>query len=144
MRIRSCSSVTYAAETDRLRQQIVRARELLDQVQVSRYMRGFISELCVENNVAGHRADLVLEQASRAMAALEGGHEVSFDHIQQIAPLVLLHRRREAEPPPPPPPPEQNSQEQEDEQQEENQEQQQPEQESQEQQQPSQPDQSPR
>ncbi|WP_035274270.1 putative cobaltochelatase [Desulfogranum japonicum] len=132
----------YERQTDMLRQQIVQARQALDLVQVSKYMRGFISELCVENNVAGHRADLVLEQASRAIAALEGAHEVTFDHIQQIAPLVLLHRRREAEPPPPPPPPEQDNQEQEQQEespQEENQEQQQNEQESGEQDQGQQP-----
>ncbi len=97
---------------------------------ISKALRGFIGELCRENNVAGHRADLVLEQAARALAALEGKAEVSAEHIGKVAPLVLLHRRRDAQPPPPPPPepPQPEEQEEQDqEEQAEQQEQQQPE-----------------
>ncbi len=113
----------YRAESDRLARRLAGARVLLPRVRVPGHLRKFISELCAENHVAGHRADLAMEQAARALAALEAGGktggpedagtrsgaagiEVTVDHVRTVAPLVLLHRRREAQPPPPPPPPE--------------------------------------
>jgi len=108
----------YRAESDRLARRLAGARTLLPRVRVPAHLRQFISELCTENHVAGHRADLVMEQAARALAALEGrgeaggktrsgaaGIEVTVDHVRTVAPLVLIHRRREVQPPPPPPPP---------------------------------------
>ncbi|MBM9616143.1 putative cobaltochelatase [Desulfobulbus rhabdoformis] len=96
----------FQAEGERLAEQIIQGRKRLPRVRISKALRGFIGELCREKNVAGHRADLVMEQAARALAALAGKNEVSVEHITQVAPLVLLHRMRDAEPPPPPPPPE--------------------------------------
>ncbi len=111
----------YRVESDRLARRLAGARVLLPRVRVPGHLRNFISELCAENHVAGHRADLAMEQAARALAALEAGGktrgpgdagtrsvaagiEVTVDHVRTVAPLVLIHRRREAQPPPPPPP----------------------------------------
>jgi magnesium chelatase subunit D len=54
--------------------------------------------------VAGHRADLVIEQAARARAALRQHPEVTVEDIKAVALLALSHRKRDAAPPPPPPP----------------------------------------
>ena len=94
----------YQEPSKELERRIVQARILLPKVRISANMRGFIGELCRENNVAGHRADLVMEQAAKASAALLGQTEVSVDHIRAVASLVLIHRQRDAQPPPPPPP----------------------------------------
>lgn len=102
---RSGFCTRYQEASEEWRQRIARARALLPKVRIGAHLRGMIGELCRENNVAGHRADLVMEQAARASAALEGRGEVSVDHIRAVAPLVLIHRRRDAQPPPPPPPP---------------------------------------
>lgn len=83
---------------------IALARERLARVRFPGRLRSFVSELSQENNVAGHRADLVMEQAARALAAYEGRGEVTSMDIQRVAPAALRHRRREALPPPPPPP----------------------------------------
>ena len=94
------------AEKNRaIARRIETGRENLRGVRMPRHLRSFIGELCTENNVAGHRADLVMEQAALAVAALTSANEVTVDHIRQVAPMVLVHRRREAQPPPPPPPP---------------------------------------
>jgi magnesium chelatase subunit D len=93
-----------ARENARIARRIDAGRANLPGVRMPRHLRGFISELCTENNVAGHRADLVMEQAALALAALASEAEVTVDHIRQVAPMVLVHRRREAQPPPPPPP----------------------------------------
>ncbi len=85
------------------------ARKLLAATQALRDtifpggLRHLVAELCVEACVAGHRADLVMEQAALALAALEGRNEVSREDLLRVAPMVLLHRRRETAPPPPPP-----------------------------------------
>ncbi len=105
----------HQQQSDQLAHRIARGRALLPGVRVAAHLRSFIGELCRENNVAGHRADLVMEQAARALAALEGKLEVSVDHIRFVAPMVLIHRRRVAQPPPPPPPPEEQQDEQQDE-----------------------------
>jgi magnesium chelatase subunit D len=93
-----------AQENGRIARRIESGRANLSGVRMPRHLRGFITELCTENNVAGHRADLVMEQAALAVAALETAVEVTVDHIRQVAPMVLVHRRRDAQPPPPPPP----------------------------------------
>ena len=94
-----------AEKNQAIARRIETGRENLPGVRMPRHLRSFIGELCTENNVAGHRADLVMEQAALAVAALASANEVTVDHIRQVAPMVLVHRRREAQPPPPPPPP---------------------------------------
>ncbi|MGD9158836.1 MAG: putative cobaltochelatase [Desulfobacteraceae bacterium] len=98
-----------ANENNKISVQIENAKEKLAEIRIPGHLRSFISELCTENNVAGHRADIVMEQAAIALAAFQSADEVTVDHIQQVAPMVLLHRRRDAQPPPPQPPePEEN------------------------------------
>ena len=92
----------FLDESQRIRRQIIQGRQQLSQVRIPAYMRIFISELCTENNVAGHRADLMMEQAAMALAALEGDCEVRSEHIRRVAHMVLIHRQRDARPPPPP------------------------------------------
>lgn len=98
-----CAS--FRQESRRLRRQIIQGRKQLTQVRMPAHMRIFISELCASNHVAGHRADLMMEQATLGLAALEGDSEVRTEHIRRVAAMVLIHRRRDAQPPPPPEPP---------------------------------------
>ena len=92
-----------AEQNRRIAGRIETGRADLHRVRMPRHLRGFITELCSENNTAGHRADLVMEQAARALAALKSAPEVTVEHIREVAPMVLMHRRRDAQPPPPPP-----------------------------------------
>jgi magnesium chelatase subunit D len=99
---------SVAADQARLARRIHTGRRRLGQVRLPRHLRSFIGELSTENQVAGHRADLVMAQAALAQAAFDGAEEVTVDHIRQVAAMVLVHRRREATPPSPPPPPPQD------------------------------------
>jgi magnesium chelatase subunit D len=59
------------AEQNRsIARRIETGRANLPGVRMPRHLRSFIGELCTENFVAGHRADLVIEQAALAVAAL--------------------------------------------------------------------------
>lgn len=93
----------FAPETQALTEQITTAQSRLARVRISGRQRTLISELCTEAHVAGHRADLIIEQAARALAAFSGRLEVEDEDIIRVAPLALRHRRREQSPPPPPP-----------------------------------------
>jgi magnesium chelatase subunit D len=96
----------YRSENAAIAESIVRARGLLPLIRLDSPLRRFITALCTENNVAGHRADLVIERAATALAAWNGREEVTLEDIQEVAAMALLHRRRDMAPPSPPPPPE--------------------------------------
>jgi magnesium chelatase subunit D len=85
-----------------LTEQIEAARKILLTIAVHDRFLEYIADICINYNVAGHRADLYLLAAARAYAALKGRSDVSRDDINAVAPLVLMHRRRELQPPPPP------------------------------------------
>lgn len=93
----------FEAETKELARQLYTSRSLLKKVRLPGRLRALISELCLQARVAGHRADLVIEQAARARAALQERLEVEEEDIIQVAPPALRHRRRDPAPPPPPP-----------------------------------------
>lgn len=95
----------FAAENRSLALRVEEARERLTAVSLSDRLRDYIGELCREAHVAGHRADLVIEQAARTLAAYDGRVDVRSGDVLRVAPLALKHRSREASPPPPPPPP---------------------------------------
>lgn len=92
----------FEKENARTSERILSARDHLNAVRLPKHLRTFISELCTGNLVAGHRADLVMEQAARAHAALLQRFEVTADDIAKVAPFVIVHRRRDAAPPPQP------------------------------------------
>ena len=100
----------FEEEEKRIADQIVRSREILSDMKPSKELRTFITELCLKNNVAGHRADIVIERTALALAAYEGRLKTTIDDVNQAALLALPHRSRDAMPPPPPEKPEENSQ----------------------------------
>ena len=59
----------------------------------------YIAQTCMENVVSGHRAEIFLYYATRAYAAYSGDKTASTNHVDTVAPLVLLHRRRDVVPP---------------------------------------------
>jgi magnesium chelatase subunit D len=81
--------------------QIVSAGQSLTEVILPKSLTNFIVELCVQNNVAGHRADIVIARSATAIASYESRSTVTVDDIGRAAELALLHRRREISPPPP-------------------------------------------
>ncbi|MBU1695616.1 MAG: putative cobaltochelatase [Proteobacteria bacterium] len=93
----------YQADNAALSDRITKAITLLKDVQFPDSLRAFVANLCAENNVAGHRADLVIEQAAKALAAFHGKALASMDEVKQVAWFALVHRKRDPAPPSPPP-----------------------------------------
>jgi magnesium chelatase subunit D len=87
-------SRAWNAEQIALREQVLRAQELLSRVTIAEGLLVLISELCCSQGVASLRADLGLNKAARGLAALRGRARVEPDDISEAAMLVLPHRRR--------------------------------------------------
>jgi len=91
----------YQAKQILLQQQISDAQELLPNVTCDDTCLIEIATRCQQANVDGLRADIMMHRASLTHAAWFGRKEVTFADIEQVAPLVLLHRQQSAGSPPP-------------------------------------------
>ena len=84
----------YQKQQDLLQEKIVKAQQLLPQVNLDYDLRVKISEICSELDVDGLRGDIVTNRAAKAIAAFEGRTEVTVDDIRRVIVLCLRHRLR--------------------------------------------------
>lgn len=77
-----------------LRRRLSRASGVFAGVETPRKLLFRIAELCARLGVDGHRGDITLARASRALAALEGRQRTTFEDAQRIATMALRHRLR--------------------------------------------------
>ncbi len=96
---------------------IERAREDLSKVVVSDNAMQLAASVVDEANCAGHRAELVIIETAKAIAAMDGRKMLNINDIKEAAKYALPHRIREnndqSEAPPPPPEPEESEEQQE-------------------------------
>ncbi|MBQ8417146.1 MAG: VWA domain-containing protein [Phascolarctobacterium sp.] len=107
----------YAASIKELWEQVQAARETLTQVEVTEAMMQLAAQMCAQAFCAGHRAEIYLLEAARAIAALAKRTYILPQDMQEAAVYVLPHRMRT-----PPEPQEMEQEDQPDQEQEENQE----------------------
>jgi magnesium chelatase subunit I len=81
-------------EQRELREQIVNAQGILNDVALSYELRVKISQVCGSLDVDGLRGDIVTNRAAKAHAAYNGRKEVTVDDIETIISLCLRHRLR--------------------------------------------------
>ncbi|RKN84425.1 VWA domain-containing protein [Paenibacillus ginsengarvi] len=81
----------YAAETSELRNKIGAAAKRLADVAIGSGALRLMAELIGEANAAGNRAEIVLAETARAIAAWEGDAEVVDRHVQEAAGYALPH-----------------------------------------------------
>ncbi|HEY8185079.1 MAG TPA: magnesium chelatase ATPase subunit I [Pyrinomonadaceae bacterium] len=86
--------LAYADEQERLRKKIVRARRNLARTDVERRLLKDIVRLCSELKVDGHRGELTITRAAKALAAFEGRKKASVSDVRLIAAMALRHRLR--------------------------------------------------
>src|SRR5256714_4259540 len=53
-----------------------------------------MEELCGRLGVDGHRGEITIARAARALAAFEGRREISAEDVRRVAPMSLRHRWR--------------------------------------------------
>ncbi len=88
----------WEAEARALSDHISRAQKKLQGVKVSDNILTLASEMAMEGNCAGHRAELVIIESAKAMAAFDNRGYVTVEDIKQAAELALPHRIREMPP----------------------------------------------
>ncbi|WTW93331.1 AAA family ATPase [Streptomycetaceae bacterium NBC_01309] len=80
-----------------LRSRVEEARSRLARISVRSMDVRECAELAAAFNVPGHRGQIVLLQAARALAAIEDTLLILPQHISRVAKLALVHRRTRGE-----------------------------------------------
>ena len=93
----------YRSETEALRRKIAVARKVASKVEIPEAMLQLAASMCAQAFCAGHRAELYLLEAAKAIAALDDRTYILPKDMDEAAVYVLPHRMRK--------PPEQESQE---------------------------------
>ncbi|WP_371378598.1 VWA domain-containing protein [Sporomusa aerivorans] len=92
----------YAAATEDVKQQVAEAKRLLREIAIPEPMIQLAAQMCAKAHSTGHRAELFLLEAARAIAALAGRTYLLPVDLEEAACYVLPQRmRREEEPLPP-------------------------------------------
>ncbi|HYN83607.1 MAG TPA: magnesium chelatase ATPase subunit I [Pyrinomonadaceae bacterium] len=84
----------WETEQESLRTRLARARRTCANVELPAALLRAIAGLCARHEVDGHRGELTIARASRALAAFEGRKKVTADDVRRVAPLALRHRLR--------------------------------------------------
>jgi len=82
-----------------LRRRIENSRNFLRKIIIADGVTDYIAQICLENAVSGHRAELFLYYGTKAYAAYLGDTKATTNHVEAVAPLVLVHRTRQVVPP---------------------------------------------
>ncbi|CQR74462.1 Magnesium-chelatase 38 kDa subunit [Sporomusa ovata DSM 2662] len=98
----------YAADTEEIKQQVAAAKSLLPDITIAEPMMLLAAQMCAKAHSAGHRAELFLLEAARAIAALAGRIYLLPCDLDEAACYVLPQRMRQEEQPLPPEPSEQD------------------------------------
>ena len=84
----------WAAETEQTRQKIARAIAAYPHVKAPDAILYAIAERSLKFGVDGHRSDIIMLKAAKAIAAWAGRDEVGTHDVDEAAALALAHRVR--------------------------------------------------
>lgn len=82
----------YRKDENKLSIDIGKSKDFLPKVKVSDEILSKIVEMSVKKGVKGHRADIIMEQTVKALAALELREEATEDDVNEAARFVYPHR----------------------------------------------------
>ncbi len=89
---------SFSEETEKLREQIVTARKLSEQIIVKGNFKAelleLIAKICVALKLDGHRGDITMLKTAIALAAWAGRSEIEAADVKEAAMLVIPHRMR--------------------------------------------------
>ena len=84
----------FAAADHNLSRALAEAIAAVDGVKVTQAQTRLIASICVEADVLGHRADVVIDRAVRSLAAYRRHHSPTREDVYDAATLALAHRAR--------------------------------------------------
>lgn len=85
----------WATQEEKLRKEIVAARERMKDVTIPEEIMQIIGQLTSRLQVDGARPDIVIAKTAMAFAAFDGRNEVTAEDVEIVAPLALSHRTRQ-------------------------------------------------
>lgn len=92
----------WAGKTAQLKTRLLRARNLVLQMEISPSVRTLAARYALQADTEGNRCEIILTQAAGAVAAWNGRSYITAEDIKEAAGYVLPHRRKEAQPQQPP------------------------------------------
>lgn len=84
----------YEHEQEDLLKKIIKARDLLDEVEISDILLKKIAQISIKMQIESHRADITINLAAKTIAAFKSRQHVSEEDIKIAAKLALNHRMR--------------------------------------------------
>ena len=93
-RNREAFCASFADDQTQLRKRITKARANLGKIEVARPVLEKVAQLCADLKVDGHRGELTIMRAARALAAFDGRRSVTDEHVKKVSPMSLRHRLR--------------------------------------------------
>jgi len=82
----------FKSEQNKILENILSARKLLEDVKVSSDIMKAIALVCVNIGVDGHRADIAILKTAKTIAAYNNRDEVNYDDLEEAMLLVLGER----------------------------------------------------
>ena len=82
----------WESEENRLRERIVRAREIISKVEIDPDLLKLVTSIVVKLGIKTHRAEITTVRTAKAIAALDGRTRVSIDDVLKAMKLTLPHR----------------------------------------------------
>lgn len=78
----------------KLRQRIIKAQKTAAAVKFDRPLLRKVAQLCSDLRIDGHRGELTITRAARALAAFEGRKKITAEDVKRVAAMALRHRLR--------------------------------------------------
>lgn len=85
----------FLKKQKKLEEQIIQAKEQLPLVKISEDMLEMIVDITTGLGIKTHRADIVMEKTSRALAALDGRKDVTAEDVKEAGIMALKHRMKQ-------------------------------------------------
>ena len=85
---------SFAADQEQLRKRITKARANLSKLTITRPVLEKIAQLCADLKIDGHRGELTIMRAARALAAFDGRRAVTEEQVKRVSAMALRHRLR--------------------------------------------------
>lgn len=82
----------YRSQDEMLKERILKAKELLNRVEIEDDLLKLMVETIVRLGIKTHRAEITTVKAAKAIAAFEGRRKVSVEDIDKAMELTLPHR----------------------------------------------------
>ena len=82
----------FEKEQKKLRERIIKAREIVNKVEIDDDLLKLLVKTIIENGIKTHRAEIVTVRTAKAIAALDCRKRVTFEDLKKAMELTLPHR----------------------------------------------------